>query len=794
MNILELIGLNRKKRKFTVGLTGENANPEQEKKRRQKNLIIKTVISVLFLAMIGILYPREFSRDFSYQLMEPWKQDDLTAPFDFSVLKSEAELDREIQEIRNQTPPVFHIRTDIREVIDNRIDSVEIRLTPVLEAYVRWQTSERNNRDVQADSLAFVETRDEANLFFTDSTLNHILDSYYQKSTISNRVFVLNDVKGRLEHLISEVLRDGIVNINRNDIGSSEISIRNLRDRTERILRIENVRDLSEAQEYVGFRLTRMLRDDAAQVGIQLFKNVIEPNFIFNEEQTQVRIDEAIDGISLTKGAIAAGQVIIRRGDLIDETRMSWLKSLDAAQASRASNFELFLRFVGDMLVITMFFLTFLTYMYLYRKKIFDDNGKFSLVIILIALVVGASATVNRLENIADFIVPLALTPILLTIFFDSRVGLMATMCIALITSQIIGYNFEFLAATMVASSMGVYSVRDVRKRNQFFLTTPGLVFLSYGLVLLGFTLARSGAWDVLGTNIGVIFINILLIAILTYPFIYLLEKLFVLTTDVTLYELNDNNNAILKSLMYRAPGSFQHSIQVANLTEAAASAIGANPLLARVGALYHDIGKMEKPQYYIENQSGKSNEHDKLKPSMSAKVIKDHVKAGVKIARDENLPPIIIQFIETHHGNSLVKYFYDKAVKEAGDGVTVEEDFFRYEGPLPETRETGILLLADCIEAASRSMTDPTYKKLENLVDRMVEERVAEGQLNECPLTFKDLTLVKSAFLQILVAMYHGRVKYPGQEEKEAQELARELTEARNKEIAKKAAETENS
>jgi putative nucleotidyltransferase with HDIG domain len=304
--------------------------------------------------------------------------------------------------------------------------------------------------------------------------------------------------------------------------------------------------------------------------------------------------------------------------------------------------------------------------------------------------------------------------------------------------------------------------VRDVKNRSQFFLTTPGLVFASYLFITLGFTLLKSDGWDAWLTDMYFVAGSVVLIW-LTYPLILLFEKLFKVTTDVSLLELNDNNHPLLKLLMTQAPGTFQHSLQVANLAEAAASAIGANSLLCRVGALYHDVGKTDRPEYFVENQMGGPNEHDKLKPRMSVLVIKNHVAQGVKLGEEHTLPDIVIDFIKTHHGTSVIRFFYEKAREQAESDTEVREEDFRYEGPLPHTKETGILLLADGVEASAKAMSDPTYTKLENLVNRIVDERLAEGQLNNCPLTFQDLRIIKETFRTILVGVYHQRIKYPG-------------------------------
>jgi putative nucleotidyltransferase with HDIG domain len=386
----------------------------------------------------------------------------------------------------------------------------------------------------------------------------------------------------------------------------------------------------------------------------------------------------------------------------------------------------------------------------------------FILVFLSLSLVLGASAFVAHIQNMSPFIVPLAIAPILLTVIFDSRVGLLATLTIALLAGMMNGNDFEFVAATVTACSIAVFSVRDIKSRSQFFVVTPALVFIAYTLVSTGFSMIRLGEWLALGNQVVYIFVNAILI-ILTPPLILLFEKLFRVTTDLTLFELSETNKPVLKTLMMRAPGTFHHSLQVANLCEAAALSIGGNPLLARVGALYHDIGKMERPEYFVENQSG-SNEHDNIKPSISAIVIKNHIVSGVKMAEEEKLPSIVIDFIKTHHGDSLIRYFYEKAKEESNDPNSVAEVDYRYDGPLPTTRETGILLLADSIEASARTLDNPSYSNLENHIECIVDEKLHEGQLNECPLTFEDLKKIKRAFLTILVGVYHSRIKYPGQ------------------------------
>ncbi|MGD8426289.1 MAG: HDIG domain-containing protein, partial [Balneolaceae bacterium] len=497
----------------------------------------------------------------------------------------------------------------------------------------------------------------------------------------------------------------------------------------------------------------------------------------YNEKETQARINESMADISKTKGAVAQGQVIIRRGDIVTPEKYNMLQSLAEARAQKASALERWLRYGGDILAIIAILTIFFFYLYLYRRYIFVNNSMLLLVLLALTIICVASSIVYQLD-ISPYIVPVAVAPIILTIIFDSRVGLMSTITLALLTGLINANNFEYATATTIACSLGLFSVRDIKKRSQFFFTTPGIVFISYAIVILGFSMTTFNGWSKLGNEVFYVAINAIFI-LFTYPLILLFEKTFKVTTDFSLLELSDTNLPLLKQLMTKAPGTFHHSLQVSNLAEAAAGAIRANSLLCRVGGLYHDIGKMENPGYFTENQTD-HNEHDKLKPRMSALVIKAHVSNGVKLAEEYGLPAVVIDFIKTHHGTSLIKFFWEKAKQQADtDKKEIREEDFRYDGPLPQTKETGILLLADCVEASSRAMKEPNFQKLENLIDKIIDERVNEGQLSKTPLTFQDLRTIKETFLNILVGIYHSRVEYPeGDEDKKKEQKAKKQLE----------------
>lgn len=778
MGILEKLGLAPKKR-HGAPVIGEKKKEQEKASSLKYNRYIQVFILLGFLGVLVLSVPQtSFKEPVNYNIGEPWRADDLTAPFTFPIKKSPEELNKERQAIEESTPPIFHIDYNAEVEIQAKLDSLFQHLKPMAKNYKEWQSSKENEEEnATRDSIRVAELKQEAPVKLSDKTWQTLLENYQAlrgqdgtPSSGSSEQFSQLNLQNQLETLIDDLLDQGIISIEKSNISNDEITVRDLQKRTEQTLNLVNVRDLPEAREYARYRISRNYYEEMADAATNIFNNIIQPNFIFDQQDTQSRINEALADISESKGAVAQGQVIIRRGDIVTKEKYNMLRSLAEARAQHASTLELWSQYGGDVLAIISILTIFFFYLYLYRRYIFDNNAMLLLVLIAMSIICISSSIVYEFDNISAYIVPVAIAPIILTIIFDSRVGLLATITLALLTGLINGNNFEYVTATTVACSLGLFSVRDIKKRSQFFFTTPGIVFISYLVVILGFSMASFNGWSKLGDDLFYIAINAIFI-LFTYPLILLFEKTFNVTTDFTLIELSDTNLPLLKQLMTKAPGTFHHSLQVSNLAEAAAGAIHANGLLCRVGGLYHDIGKMENPGYFTENQTT-TNEHDKLKPRMSALVIKAHVSNGVKLAEEHGIPDVIVDFIKTHHGTTLIKFFWDKAKKEAdADKKEIREEEFRYDGPLPQTKETGILLLADCIEASSRAMKDPNYQKLENLIDKMIDDRVNEGQLSKTPLTFQDLRIIKETFLNILVGIYHSRVEYPDDEKEEETE-----------------------
>lgn len=457
---------------------------------------------------------------------------------------------------------------------------------------------------------------------------------------------------------------------------------------------------------------------------------------------------------------------IVRRGDEVTPGVYEQLVSLEAEQRERSGNISNFRTWVGKILLVLAAYLMFFFYMYLMRPGVFASTRSMLLISMLIGLVVLVFIILERIELLNELAAPVALVSIMLTILFDSRVGLFATVTLAAVGGLIFGFDFEFMFVTIFAGFIAVFSVREVKNRSHLVISTA-LVIGAYLLIGFGYSMLRADPFESARVFLDLrsVLVNGLML-LLASPLMWAVERTFGMTTDIALLELSDTNRELLKQLSLRAPGTFNHSLQVANLAEAAADNVGANALLARVGALYHDIGKMNKPEYYIENQQPGDNPHDRVKPRMSAIIIGSHVKDGLEMGKQYKLPTVVQEFITTHHGTSLMEYFYRKAQEDHDPASgSLDETDFRYPGPRPWTSEQAIVMLADSVEAASRSLQKPTPKRLETLIDAIFKARTEDGQLADSSLTFADLTRIKDTFLSILSGVYHFRVKYPDQE-----------------------------
>lgn len=762
-----------------VGQTLERGRKEGDDSWRTRS----DVKAFIILALFGITFaafPRGEVYEYAVQVGDTWLQPDLFAPFDFAIYKPDSTLARERREVRLTTPPFYQEITDARAGITANRDTVAQQLNRIFDAYESFLMDRSRGRLLEAveDSLRYIHLRRNGRVKLTADQWDRLVNSY-----VDGLPGLVSSTRGRVapERLDRTLLSDawdvavlyastGVLDQPLDSVYTDVVTIRNEQERTERIVNTENLFGLNNAYASAQRRFEAKYGADADMANITnaFFRAIFQPSLAYMRTETLREWGRKRQRISPTTSLVSEGTIIVRESETVTADIKQVLTSLERAEQEKGGVRVLWRALFGQLILILATYILFFIFLYLTRRSIFDDNKHILLIALLFAFIIGPYALAIRLPYEAMYAVPVAIVAVFLTVIFDSRVGILGTLTMALIGAHMLNFDFEFMFATLFAGTLGVFSVRDVRNRSQFFISA-GIVLAGY-LVIIGASylmgaMTQDRLWEVL-----------LLVGINAFLFIicsvllWVIERAFGVVTDLTLLELSDTNRPLLKELSMRAPGSFNHSLQVANLAEAAATAIGANALLTRVGALYHDVGKMVKPEYFVENQRSGFNPHEKVKPRMSALVIANHVKEGIELAKSFNLPKPVLDFIPMHHGTTRIEYFYRKALAESQEtNSTVLESEFRYPGPRPNTKETAILMLSDAVEAASKSLEAPTHKRLEGLIEGIMKARINDGQLDDTELTFRDLRHIKQALLNTLIGIYHVRVRYPGQPEQAA-------------------------
>lgn len=467
--------------------------------------------------------------------------------------------------------------------------------------------------------------------------------------------------------------------------------------------------------------------------------------------------------IPLAKGVVLKDQRIVDSHEIITDEIYTKIRSLRVKmyEEGTARGFFGLVHYIGKALFISLLLFVMFIYVFIYRKNLFYDNKKTILILSIILIEFIFASAIHRF-GFSEYIIPTTIASLLFAVLFDSRIGYVGTIVVALGLAGMMGSEFTLGIVSVITGLVAVYSVYKVRQRSQFFRSIF-FIFFTYIISLVTMGLFKFAPFEsILEDILYYALPNSIVSPIITWGMLYIFEWGFGITTNMRLLELSDLNHPVLRELSIKAPGSYQHSIVAGNLAEAAADAIGANSLLARVGAYYHDIGKMIKPEYYTENQTG-TNPHDKLAPSMSCLIIASHVKEGVELGKKYKLPENILDLIRQHQGTGNVSFFYELAVKQT-DPKHLNEMDFRYPGPRPQTKEAGILMLADSVEATSKSLKNPSVPRLREMVSALIESKFKDGQLDECELTFKDLSLISESFIKILISIFHTRLEYPAQ------------------------------
>ena len=489
----------------------------------------------------------------------------------------------------------------------------------------------------------------------------------------------------------------------------------------------------------------------------------LQTNLTYEEERTNRAKEDMLANYSWAVGMVVSGQKIVDRGDIVDQHIYNILESYKKESAKRmeVDNQQNLLLLVGQILYVSLFVLALFLYLELYRPNYYNERSAISLLFsVVVFFCLATSFLVNR-NLMTVYIIPYAMLPIIIRVFLDARTAVFTHVITIFICSICLHYPHEFILLQFAAGLAGVFSLSELSKRSQLF-RSAFFVLLVYALLHAVLELISEGDIAKINFHIYVHFAINCILLLFTYPLLFLLEKTFRFTSNVTLVELSDINNRLLRQMSEMVPGTFQHSMQVSNLAAEAANRVGANSQLVRTGALYHDIGKMENPVFFTENQSG-VNPHEKLSYEQSAQIVISHVTEGLKLAEKVGLPAVITDFIRTHHGLGKTKYFYISWMN-GHPGETPDESTFSYPGPNPFTKEQAILMMADSVEAASRSLPVYTEESIGGLVDRIIDAQVSEGFFRECPITFKDIAIIKSVFKEKLRTMFHTRISYPEQ------------------------------
>ncbi len=513
-----------------------------------------------------------------------------------------------------------------------------------------------------------------------------------------------------------------------------------------------NVGSMHRSREYIGSNdLTAgLLRD-----------SILIPNLVLDRTRTTLELDSRLSQISHTSQLVMAGDHIVAKGEEVTEEKAQVIRSLEAENDRRFSDqYSLWGQILGQLLLAVIAFVALYMFLKNTRHPILNDDRKVLFVMTIILLMSAAVALVVRVNPEWVLLVPLCIVPILMRVFFDMRVALYIHLTTVIILANLVPNSFEFIFYQLVTGMMSIIAVRNLERRSQFF-TLALVIFLSYSFIYTAGVLSQdTNLLSLSGEKYLMFFLNALL-TLLAYPLIYLFEKIFGMTTNLTLMELSSTGHPALRELSRKAPGTFQHSVQVANITEDLINEIGGNALLAKVGALYHDIGKVDNPLYFTENQNSGFNPHDELDYAESAQIITSHVTDGLDLAHRYRLPAEVQDFIRTHHGTTYTGYFYAKELERHPDG-DFDVSLFRYPGPRPYSRETAVVMIVDTVEAACRSLKQHTKENTDQLIDRLIDSKIGERQLDNCPLSYGDLARIRRFLKEKMMSIYHVRVEYP--------------------------------
>ncbi len=723
----------------------------------EKNIYVKILIAVVTIVIISLMLPSYKNIDANIEVGTIWSSEDLIAPFSFPIYKDEADLESEKKEVYDRIIPVFI-----------EVTGSGPRLRDTLATYFRKFNAlitlmSKQDKQVKKPE-GYKNLKDELNLNLTDEQWSYLVR--FSKGEIKpDGGIKFSDFEILIQKGIVESLRYPIINYDKAKIVSQKIAVKRSDDKTQKIEALERYNTLSEAKKTFSGGVTASVKDnDLIIIAEAVSDNFIKETLFYDKELTELEIKNRIEQIPKTVGIVRENERIISKHDPITKLTKLKLDSFKKIRLERLGVQDFFAQALGKILTVIMLIIILGFYLFHLRRDVFEKNSRMALISSLMILVsffafMSLNLKVNAPVELLIF-VPVA--SILLTILFDSRLSFFVVVIITFLVAAIRGGDYTIAFISLSGSILAIFSVRDIKNRSQIFRSFF-FVIAGYSVAIIAVGLDRSENLSKIAVNLSYSAVNAIMSPVIAYGLLIFYEKVFRITTDLTLIELADFNQPLLRELSAKAPGTFHHSVVMGNLSEEAAASIGANRVLARVGSYYHDIGKSMKPDFFVENQLEKKNKHEGMNPTLSAKVIIAHVKEGIELARRYRLPQEVIDFIPMHHGTTLVSFFYNKAKNLTDENKEDVLDYiYRYPGPKPQNKETAIVMLADTVEASTKAIEDPTPKKLEDKIDEIIKKRFIEGELDDCNLTLKDLTSIKKSFLKILIGIYHQRIKYP--------------------------------
>ncbi|MFH4965650.1 HDIG domain-containing metalloprotein [Gaetbulibacter sp. M235] len=672
---------------------------------RNHSLIYKGLLFICTTFLIVYLFPKTGKFKYNFEKGKPWQSENLYAPFNFAIKKSNEEIEAEKKTISEHSTLFFNVDVSIENEIKNLYKD--------------------QFKNTFSDSLP----RLESNILFKTG-----------------------------EKIIDELYFFGVLSENYNFPDNKTVAI--LEDRIEKhTTKYANLIHQEQVSSIINKVLVEQKRGDYKTEFTALFFDLIQPNLSYDKSFTEKVLKEDLDKIAYSRGSIEKETLIISKGEIIEGDKYQILESLKSEYESQvwsASNYNWIL--FAYTLLVSLALLMLLLFLRKYRIDVFENNTKVTFIFFNILLMVFITTFVVNYNSKYIYVVPICILPLVFKAFFDARLGMFAHVITVLLLGSIVPNSYEYMFLQIIAGIVTILTVSELYKRANLFISV-GQITLIYIIAYFAFFVIHEGSIDTIKWETFIWFILCGLATLFVQPLIYIYEKLFGLVSDVSLLELSDTNSKLLKELSNKAPGTFHHSLNVANLAESCANEVGANAMLIRVGALYHDIGKMKNPTYFIENQSTGINPHDELSSKESARIIIEHVIAGIEIAKKYNLPDRVIDFIRTHHGTSMVYYFYIKE-KELEQGA--DKSDFSYPGPKPFSKETAILMMCDSVEAASKSLKEPTSTKIDAFVENIINKQIDEGQFLNANITFKEIQSIKKVLKHKLANIYHLRIEYP--------------------------------